>query len=354
MRKMPAPTRTPRSRRSRRASRSGAGRRQRWWARTEWWKEERRGVFLDYNQNAKDRTVASVWRQHFPPLAARARPRASRGRKSKAVAGRQGRAVVDRPADPVCEKCPHPHGRPGRGDRGEHQGVGLDDASAGGRGRNGGRRNAVGSSSTTTRTPRTGPWPRSGRCGVKRLPMPDGGCAYLIGAGRKAGKSANTSPLSRRARARARVEAGNQRPWPADKVERWSIDRLIPYAKNARTHTDAQVAAIAASIKEWGWTTPALVGEDGIRCRSASGTPASALADLAKGGEGAGAALTALKRSVQARYERANLAAGRPPAERSLAPSPPRRPGGLFQAPEGPGQRRGPVLRVADGRGPRS
>ena len=41
------------------------------------------------------------------------------------------------------------------------------------------------------------------------------------------------------------------------------IDRLIPYAKNARTHTDAQVAAIAASIKEWGWTTPALVGEDG-------------------------------------------------------------------------------------------
>jgi hypothetical protein len=46
-------------------------------------------------------------------------------------------------------------------------------------------------------------------------------------------------------------------------VERWSIDRLIPYAKNARTHTDAQVAAIAASIKEWGWTTPALVGEDG-------------------------------------------------------------------------------------------
>jgi hypothetical protein len=40
---------------------------------------------------------------------------------------------------------------------------------------------------------------------------------------------------------------------PADKVERWRIDRLIPYAKNARTHTDAQIAAIAASIKEWGW-----------------------------------------------------------------------------------------------------
>ena len=79
------------------------------------------------------------------------------------------------------------------------------------------------------------------------------------GAGRPARKSANTSPPS----TRARVGSENQRPWPADKVERWAIDRLIPYAKNARTHTDAQVAAIAASIKEWGWTTPALVGEDG-------------------------------------------------------------------------------------------
>jgi hypothetical protein len=62
-------------------------------------------------------------------------------------------------------------------------------------------------------------------------------------------------PPSTRARARARDGSGNQRPWPADKVERWPIERLIPYAKNARTHTDAQIAAIAASIKEWGWTT---------------------------------------------------------------------------------------------------
>jgi hypothetical protein len=75
------------------------------------------------------------------------------------------------------------------------------------------------------------------------------------GAGRPTGKSANTSTVPARARVRARVGDGNQRPWPADKVERWSIDRLIPYAKNARTHTDAQVAAIAASIKEWGWTS---------------------------------------------------------------------------------------------------
>jgi len=51
--------------------------------------------------------------------------------------------------------------------------------------------------------------------------------------------------------------------WPADKVERVSIDKLIPYARNARTHSDAQVAQIAASIKEWGWTSPVLVDETG-------------------------------------------------------------------------------------------
>jgi DNA modification methylase len=51
--------------------------------------------------------------------------------------------------------------------------------------------------------------------------------------------------------------------WPADHVERWPIGRLIPYARNARTHNEEQVAQIAASIREWGWTNPVLVAEDG-------------------------------------------------------------------------------------------
>ncbi len=51
-------------------------------------------------------------------------------------------------------------------------------------------------------------------------------------------------------------------PWPADHVERWPLNRLTPYARNARTHSDAQVAQIAASIREWGWTAPVLVDED--------------------------------------------------------------------------------------------
>jgi ParB-like chromosome segregation protein Spo0J len=50
---------------------------------------------------------------------------------------------------------------------------------------------------------------------------------------------------------------------PADKVERWDITRLTPYARNSRTHSDEQISQLAASIKEWGWTTPVLVDEDG-------------------------------------------------------------------------------------------
>lgn len=50
---------------------------------------------------------------------------------------------------------------------------------------------------------------------------------------------------------------------PADKIERRLVKDLIPYARNSRTHTDAQVAQIAASIKEWGWTMPILIDEAG-------------------------------------------------------------------------------------------
>lgn len=51
--------------------------------------------------------------------------------------------------------------------------------------------------------------------------------------------------------------------WPADSVERWPLSRLTPFARNARTHSDEQIAQIAASIREWGWTNPVLVDDDG-------------------------------------------------------------------------------------------
>jgi DNA modification methylase len=51
--------------------------------------------------------------------------------------------------------------------------------------------------------------------------------------------------------------------WPADNVVRRKVSELIPYARNSRTHSEAQVAQIAASIKEWGFTTPILIDADG-------------------------------------------------------------------------------------------
>jgi DNA modification methylase len=47
-------------------------------------------------------------------------------------------------------------------------------------------------------------------------------------------------------------------------VVAWPVDRLMPYIRNARTHSDEQVAQIAASIAEFGWTNPILAGSDGI------------------------------------------------------------------------------------------
>lgn len=48
-------------------------------------------------------------------------------------------------------------------------------------------------------------------------------------------------------------------------IEQVAISELIPYARNSRTHSDEQVAQIAASIKEFGWTNPILIdGESGI------------------------------------------------------------------------------------------
>ena len=47
-----------------------------------------------------------------------------------------------------------------------------------------------------------------------------------------------------------------------EKLERWPVDRLVPYERNARTHSPEQVAQIAASIAEFGFTNPILVASD--------------------------------------------------------------------------------------------
>src|SRR5438445_7087733 len=59
------------------------------------------------------------------------------------------------------------------------------------------------------------------------------------------------------------AEVGPTRPWPAERIERWPIERLTPYANNARLHSEADLDKLAAAIRKWGWTTPVLVDEEG-------------------------------------------------------------------------------------------
>ncbi len=53
-------------------------------------------------------------------------------------------------------------------------------------------------------------------------------------------------------------------PRLSDTLERWPLERLIPHARNARTHSEEQVAQIAGSIAEFGFVNPVLVGDDGV------------------------------------------------------------------------------------------
>lgn len=47
-------------------------------------------------------------------------------------------------------------------------------------------------------------------------------------------------------------------------VELWDIDRIKPYKKNAKIHSDDQVASVAKSIQKFGWTQPIVVDRDGV------------------------------------------------------------------------------------------
>jgi ParB-like chromosome segregation protein Spo0J len=47
-------------------------------------------------------------------------------------------------------------------------------------------------------------------------------------------------------------------------IELRRLDRLLPFARNSQTHSDGQIAAGAASIREFGWTNPVLTGPDDV------------------------------------------------------------------------------------------
>ena len=44
----------------------------------------------------------------------------------------------------------------------------------------------------------------------------------------------------------------------------WAIERLVPYADNARVHSEADIDKLVDSLRRWGWTNPVLVDEPGV------------------------------------------------------------------------------------------
>ena len=54
----------------------------------------------------------------------------------------------------------------------------------------------------------------------------------------------------------------NKKPKQPEELESLEVSELIPYARNSRTHSEEQVAQIAGSIREFGFTNPVLVGKD--------------------------------------------------------------------------------------------
>src|SRR5438128_9377750 len=56
----------------------------------------------------------------------------------------------------------------------------------------------------------------------------------------------------------ARLE-DKMNPFLSTTIEHWPVERLIPYDRNARTHSEEQIEQIARSIREFGFTNPILV-----------------------------------------------------------------------------------------------
>jgi ParB-like chromosome segregation protein Spo0J len=65
-----------------------------------------------------------------------------------------------------------------------------------------------------------------------------------------------------------KVKSGNGKgagvQFLAEKVERWPIAKLRANERNAKKHPQAQIDQIANSIKEWGWTMPLVIAENGV------------------------------------------------------------------------------------------
>src|SRR6266542_5109140 len=77
--------------------------------------------------------------------------------------------------------------------------------------------------------------------------------------------SVGAPPVGSPSQAHSTTVAWNQTRGLRDLQVQWvSVEKLIPYAGNSRTHTAAQVAQVAASIRQFGWTNPLLIRPDGV------------------------------------------------------------------------------------------
>src|SRR6202035_6176537 len=96
------------------------------------------------------------------------------------------------------------------------------------------------------------------------------GARLVAGRGVETGRTRDTSAgaaVPATAHRRFHVEKKQRRGLPVilpETIVRRRYAALIPYARNARTHSDQQVAQIAASIREFGFTNPVLIDEEGI------------------------------------------------------------------------------------------
>lgn len=75
------------------------------------------------------------------------------------------------------------------------------------------------------------------------------------------GSSVNSSPESDKRNGQSVNPAVGV--WPADRVRRLPVDKLVPYALNARLHTDSQVDQLVIAIKRFGFTSPVVVDSSG-------------------------------------------------------------------------------------------
>jgi ParB-like chromosome segregation protein Spo0J len=87
-----------------------------------------------------------------------------------------------------------------------------------------------------------------------------------MSARKKTGNDGNR-PMSAngsRSKRKASTGGGAGVQFLAEKVERWPIGKLRPNERNAKKHPLVQVRQIAKSIKEWGFTMPLVISEDGV------------------------------------------------------------------------------------------